>query len=109
MILIPTEIDCITTAKLLATALPHFHSDSVKQGALALPGGEACKTCYLCLVCRPRRRIIITIRIRRSAKYWERIHKLAWGPEMEVRMGWRVRYNFGRGREEEVPREEEEA
>ncbi|KAJ4395192.1 hypothetical protein N0V85_006640 [Neurospora sp. IMI 360204] len=106
MILLPTESDCITTAKPLATALPHFHSDSVKQGALALPGGEACKTCYLCLVCRPRRRIIITIRIRRSERYWERIDKLARGPEMEVRMGWRVRYKFG-GREEEEEAEAE--
>lgn len=42
----------------------------------------------------PPRRIVITIRIRRSAKYWEKVDKKARGPEMNVWVGWRVRFSF---------------
>ncbi|CCC05457.1 hypothetical protein SMACR_09258 [Sordaria macrospora] len=64
MIPLPTKTDLTTTATLLATSLSHFHSHSAQQGGLT------------------------------SAKYWEKVDKKARGPEMNVWVGWRVRFSF---------------
>ncbi|KAK1779820.1 hypothetical protein QBC45DRAFT_325184, partial [Copromyces sp. CBS 386.78] len=81
----PTKhADCTTTAKCLAASLPHFHSDSVRKGGLALPDSQS--------------------------RYWERIDKMARGQEVNVRMGWRVRFDFSKETKEvEVSRQDDKA